>query len=95
MMNDANEELLENLLFSATFPAMDKWRNMEGPEPPLDLMRVHVRMELRLQHRYGAEYDQLIEKMRWRQWTRAAVPMIAFGAGVFLLSGLIRPRAQA
>lgn len=48
------EEFLENLLYSATFPAMDKWRRFSAaPEPPLYVMRVFVRMEMRLQHRYG------------------------------------------
>lgn len=62
------EEFLENLLYSATFPAMDKWRRFSAaPEPPESVMRVFVRMELRLQQRYGAiELERLVEENRLR-----------------------------
>lgn len=60
------EEFLENLLFSVTFPAMDKWRRFSAaPEPPECVMRIFVRMELRLQHRYGLiELERLVERNR-------------------------------
>jgi hypothetical protein len=63
------EEFLENLLYSATFPEMDKWRRFSAaPEPPLPVMRVFVRMELRLQHRYGLiELERLVEARRLEQ----------------------------
>ena len=73
---------------------MDKWRHLEGPEPPLDLMRCHVRMELRLQKRYGTEYDQLIEEVRWRKFMRGGVPALFVGAAL-LFGNFLFPRAQA
>lgn len=62
------EEFLENLLYSATFPAMDKWRRFSAaPEPPEGVMRVFVRMEMRLQQRYGLiELERLVEENRMR-----------------------------
>jgi len=56
------EEFLENLLYSALFPQMDQWRRSRGAEPPAppdEVCRVFMRMELRLQQRYG--YGQLQE----------------------------------
>ncbi len=62
------EEFLENLLYSATFPAMDKWRRFSAaPQPPDEVIRVFIRMETRLQHRYGLiELERLVEENRMR-----------------------------
>ncbi len=62
------EEFLENLLYSATFPAMDKWRRFSAaPEPPDHVMRIFVNMEMRLQRRYGfIELERLNEQNRLR-----------------------------
>lgn len=77
------EEFLENLLYSATFPAMDKWRRFSAaPEPAECVMRVFVRMELRLQHRYGlVELERLVETRRahieiWNKIQGADMPRL-------------------
>lgn len=61
-----SEEFLENLLYSMTFAEMDKWRRFSAaPEPAEHVMRIFVRMELRLQHRYGLiELERLVELRR-------------------------------
>ncbi len=66
------EEFFENLLYSATFPHMDNWRHFSAaPEPPECVMRVFVRMELRLQQRYGTpEFACLLQEMRVRRFLR-------------------------
>lgn len=48
------EELLENLLYSALYPRVYRWRrSSDASQPPDSVLRVFVRMELRLQNRYG------------------------------------------
>lgn len=82
------EELLENLLYSALFPQMDKWRSprSENMRPPSDeVMRVFVRMELRLQQRYGSvEFQKMVESVRFRALFKKN-PMLFFGVGLAAL----------
>ncbi len=65
------EELLENLLFSALFPKVDRWRRanrLDLPDPPDDVLRVFCRVEIRLQQRYGTvALQQMAEVARMRR----------------------------
>lgn len=71
------EEFLENLLYSATFPAMDQWRRFSAaPEPPESVMRIFVRMEMRLQHRYGLI---ALERLAERATLRVELGTLASG----------------
>jgi len=84
------EELLENLLYGATFPAMDKWRNFSAaPEPPECVMRVFVNVELRLQQRYGVlELDRLVQEMAVRRFLKekpAAATLIYGGVALYMM----------
>ena len=62
------EEFLENLLFSALFPQVDRWRKLgDARRPPDAVLRVFIRMEIRLQRRYGhVEFGDMVQEARMR-----------------------------
>jgi|HubBroStandDraft_2_1064218.scaffolds.fasta_scaffold101292_2 hypothetical protein len=85
------EELLENLLFSALFPRMDRWRRSRGTDPMVgypgdDAARVFMRVELRLHQRYGTrELDKMVDALRLRDFVREH-PLALLGlTGIALL----------
>lgn len=85
------EEFLENLLYSATFPAMDRWRHFSAAEPPLGLMRVFVSMELRLQQRYGhTELERLVSARRAPQLVKKCPTVPALLFGIALCASVMR-----
>jgi hypothetical protein len=82
------EEFLENLLYSATFPEMDTWRRFSAaPQPPDAVMRVFVRMELRLQQRYGViELERLVAKLAMKRFVRETPVAAIVVGGIALYS---------
>jgi hypothetical protein len=62
------EEFLENLLFSALFPQVDRWRKSQDAScPPDEVLRVFICMEMRLQDRYGyVELGDMVQEARMR-----------------------------
>jgi hypothetical protein len=84
------EEFLENLLYSATFTEMDKWRRFSAaPEPSEAVMRVFVCMEMRLQHRYGlVELERLVTTMRARRFARehpGILSAVSIGVALYVM----------
>jgi hypothetical protein len=91
------EELLENLLFSALFPKVDRWRHsLDASRPSDDWLRAFVRVEMRLQIRYGSvNLEKMVEALRLRALVRKA-PMVLLGiVGIPLMMGLFHaPNSQ-
>lgn len=86
------EEFLDNLLFSALFPPMDRWRRFEhAPQPPDPVLRVFNHVSARLAQRYGfEELDDLVEMMRLREVASGVLRKIRFMRERYFWSAITR-----